>query len=245
MIKLSDYSTLPPKGLDKKTAKEESEKLTERLGELQEMLMAQKKYALLVVFQGMDGSGKDGAVDHVFKGCHFGGLQIVSYKKPTEEEFAHDFLWRIHKNAPAKGMIGIFNRSHYEDVIIQRVHKWIDEERVAQRIATINAFESLLSYDNNTQIVKFYFHISKEEQEIELNERLNEPTKQWKHNPNDWKEREFWNDYMRCYEDVINKSEIPWHIVPVDDRWYRDYFILKTLVETLEKMDLAYPKITQ
>lgn len=243
MIKLSDYSTLPPKDLDKKTAKEESEKLAERLGELHEMLMAQKKYALLVVFQGMDGSGKDGAVDHVFKACHLGGLQIVSYKKPTEEEFAHDFLWRIHKNVPAKGMIGIFNRSHYEDVIIQRVHKWIDEERVAQRIASINTFESLLSYDNNTQIVKFYFHISKEEQEIELNQRIQDPTKQWKHNPNDWKEREFWDDYMRCYEDVINKSEIPWHIVPVDDRWYRDYFILKTLVDTLEKMDLAYPKI--
>jgi PPK2 family polyphosphate:nucleotide phosphotransferase len=245
MIKLSDYSTLPPKGLDKKEAKEESAKMAERLGKLQEMLFAQKKYSLLVVFQGMDGSGKDGAVDNVFQDCHCGGLQIVSYKKPTEDEFGHDFLWRIHKNTPAKGIIGIFNRSHYEDIIIQRVHKWIDEDRVKLRMDAINAFENLLLEDNNTQILKFYFHISKDEQEVELKQRINDPEKQWKHNPNDWKERESWDDYMRCYEDAINKSAIPWHIVPVDDRWYRDYFILKTLVEALEKLDLAYPKIAE
>lgn len=170
---------------------------------------------------------------------------MVSFKKPTEEEFAHDFLWRVHKHTPAKGMIQIFVRSHYEDVLIQRVHNWIDEERVNKRIQAINAFEELLQFDNNTHIFKFYLHISKEQQEEELKERLNESDKYWKHNANDWKEREYWDDYMRCYEDVINRSTIPWTIVPVDQRWYRDYVISKTLVEALEKLDMKYPPLQE
>ncbi|MBK9491308.1 MAG: polyphosphate kinase, partial [Haliscomenobacter sp.] len=137
----------------------------------------------------------------------------------------------------------IFNRSQYEDVIIQRVHKWIDEERVKKRIASINTFEELLAYDNNTIIFKFMLHISKEQQEVELNQRLNEKEKFWKHNANDWKEREHWAEYMRCYEDVLNQSSIPWTIVPVDQRWYRDYVISKTMVEKLETLDLAYPPL--
>lgn len=243
MIKLSTISTDAPAKLDKSAAKDQTQQYVEKLGELQKVLNAQKKYSVLVILQGMDGSGKDGAVENVFKDCHPNGLCVISFKKPTEEEFAHDFLWRIHKNVPPKGMIHIFNRSQYEDVLIQRVHKWIDEDRVKKRMESINALEELLVYDSNTVLFKFMLHISKEQQEIELKQRMNEPNKYWKHNPGDWKEREYWDEYMRCYDDVLNKSSIPWNIVPVDQRWYRDYVIAKTMVETLEKLDLAYPPL--
>ncbi|HPH19218.1 MAG TPA: polyphosphate kinase [Haliscomenobacter sp.] len=243
MIKIANISADAPADLEKSAAKDLTKEYVDRLGELQSMLTAQKKYSVLVILQGMDGSGKDGATANVFKECHPNSLQVVGFKKPTEEEFAHDFLWRIHKNAPPKGMIHIFNRSQYEDVIIQRVHKWIDEERVKKRIASINTFEELLAYDNNTIIFKFMLHISKEQQEVELNQRLNEKEKFWKHNASDWKEREHWDEYMRCYEDVLNQSSIPWTIVPVDQRWYRDYVISKAMVEKLETLDLAYPPL--
>lgn len=245
MIKLSDIATDAPKSLSKEAAKSQTDQWINRLGELQAVLYAQKKYSVLVVLQGMDASGKDGAVKNVFNDCNPEGLSIYSFKKPTEEEFAHDFLWRVHAHAPAKGMIGIFIRSHYEDVLIQRVHKWIDEKQVDKRIQAINAFEELLRFDNNTIILKFYLHISKEQQEKELKERLTEPDKFWKNNANDWKERELWDDYRRCYEDVINRSTIPWTIVPVDQRWYRDYIISQTIVEALEKLDLQYPPLKE
>lgn len=243
MIKLKDISTDAPADLDKSAIKNLTEVYVERLGKLQKMLVAQKKYSVLVILQGMDGSGKDGAAENVFKECHPSSLCVTSFKKPTEEEMAHDFLWRVHKNVPPKGMIHIFNRSHYEDVIIQRVHRWIDEERVQKRFESINAFEEMLVYDCNTVLFKFMLHISKDQQEIELTERLEDPEKAWKHNAGDWKEREHWEEYMRCYEDCLNKSSIPWTIVPVDQRWYRDYIISKTMVETLEKLDLAFPPL--
>ena len=245
MIKLADYSTTPPSGLNRKKIEKETKDLVDRLADLQEMLYAQKKHSVLVVVQGMDAAGKDGAVQKTFEECHPVGVKVVSFRKPTEEEFAHDFLWRIHQHAPAKGMIQVFIRSHYEDVLIQRVHKWIDKPRVDLRIQAINAFEELLAFDNNTLVIKFYLHISKDQQEKELQERLDEPDKHWKHNANDWKEREQWDEYMRCYQDVINRSSIPWHIVPVDERWYRDYVIAKTMVEELEKLDLAYPPLKE
>jgi polyphosphate kinase 2 (PPK2 family) len=170
-------------------------------------------------------------------------MTTTSFKKPTEEEFAHDFLWRVHKVVPQKGQIAIFNRSHYEDILIQRVHGWIDEKRVAQRMKAINAFEELLQFDSNTHVFKFYMHISREEQEQQLRERIEDPEKYWKHNPGDWKEREHWDKYMAAYEYAINESSIPWHICPVDKRWYRDYFIAKTLVDALEKLDMKYPAL--
>ena len=243
MIKLSEISTKPPKGIDKKALKKETKKLVERLGELQSILYAQEKFGVLVIFQGMDASGKDGAVRKVFKECHPNGVLTYSFKKPTEEEFAHDFLWRVHKRTPRKGMIQVFNRSHYEDVLIQRVHKWIDGETVDLRLQAINAFEELLTFDGNTIILKFYLHISKDQQAVELQQRLDEREKNWKHNANDWKEREHWDEYRRCYEDAINRSNIAWHIVPVDERWYRDYVVAKALVEALEKLDLEYPQL--
>lgn len=245
MIKLSEIPTTPPENVDKKALQKETDRLAERLGELQELLYAERKYAVLVILQGMDASGKDGAVRNVFKDCSYNGINVYSFKKPTEEEFAHDFLWRVHKRTPEKGMFQIFNRSHYEDVLIQRVHNWITEERVDKRFEAINAFEELLAFDNNTIIFKFYLHLSYEQQKIELQERIDVREKNWKHNPGDWKEREHWNEYMRCYEDVLNRSRIPWVIVPVDKRWYRNYVIAKTIVEKLESLDMQYPHLEE
>lgn len=241
-IRLSEISTLPPKGIKKDDLKDETKKLVKRLGELQHLLYAEAKHAVLIVFQGMDASGKDGAVRRVFSECTIAGLDLASFKKPTEAEFAHDFLWRVHKWVPEKGCLTIFNRSHYEDILIQRVHGWIDMSRVEKRMAAINAFEELLEFDNNTLIFKFYMHISPEEQEAQLRERLEDPAKFWKHKDADWEERKLWDKYMEAYEYAINNSTTPWHICPVDKRWYRDYFIAKTLVEGLEKLKMQLPK---
>jgi len=245
MIKLADISTMPPPNLDEEETRKKTKKLAEKLGKLQHKLIASKTHAVLVVFQGMDGSGKDGAVKNVFQDCHIHGINVHSFKKPTEEEMSHDFLWRVHEHAPPKGMIHIFNRSHYEDVLIQRVYKWIDEKRVDKRIEAINAFEELLAFDNNTVILKFYLHLSFEQQALELQERIDDPEKHWKYNAGDWKERERWPDYMRCYEDVINRSRIPWTIVPVDKRWYRDYIVATAMVEALEQLNLEFPPIQE
>lgn len=243
MIKLSAISTRAPEGFTKEDIKRKTDHMARRIGDLQHILYAGKKHNLLIVFQGMDASGKDGATRKVFHYCNPTGIDAIPFKKPTEEEFAHDFLWRIHKHAPAKGMIQIFIRSHYEDVLIQRVHKWIDEERVDARIHSINEWESLLQYDNNTTVLKFYMHLSKEKQKEKLQERLDDPRKQWKHKPADWKEAALWPEYMSAYENAINKSKIPWIIAPVDQRWYRDYFIAVKVLETLESFSLKLPKL--
>jgi PPK2 family polyphosphate:nucleotide phosphotransferase len=241
MIKLSAISTKAPEGLKKKDLKEETQKLVARLGELHNLMYAGGKYSMLVILQGMDASGKDGAVRNVFHACSIAGLDLVSYKKPSEEEFAHDFLWRVHKWVPRKGMTTIFNRSHYEDILVQRVHGWIDMGQVERRMAAINAFEDLLQFDNDTQIFKFYMHLSHEEQAIQLQQRLDDPTKFWKHNDGDWEERKHWDKYMEAYEYALNNSTTPWHICPVDNRWYRDYFMAKTMVDALEKLDMKLP----
>lgn len=243
MIKLSEIPTMPPPDVDEEKLKGKTDKLAEKLGELQKVMFAQKRHSALVIFQGMDASGKDGAVKHVFKDCHAQGIQVYSFKKPSEEEFAHDFLWRVHKRVPERGMIQIFNRSHYEDILIQRVHGWIDDTRAEKRMKAINAFEELLAFDNHTVIFKFYLHLSYEQQAKELQERISQRDKNWKHNPNDWKEREHWDEYMRYYEYAINESSIPWTIVPVDERWYRNYIVAKTIVEALEKLNMEYPPL--
>ncbi|MBK9013217.1 MAG: polyphosphate kinase [Saprospiraceae bacterium] len=243
MINLAEISAAPPKGTDKGDIKKRTEEYCKRIGELNEVLRAQRKYSLLIIFQGMDCSGKDGAAKNVFKDCTPFNLSVYAFKKPTEIEVGHDFLWRVHQQVPSRGDIKIFNRSHYEDVLIQRVHAWIDEKRVKHRMAAINAFEELLQFDNHTTVLKFCLHSSKEEQGKQLQQRIDEPEKHWKHNDNDWKERDHWDDYMRCYSDAINHSTIPWTIVPVDDRWYRDYVIAKKVCEALEAMDLSYPPL--
>lgn len=243
MIKLSEIPTVPPEDTDRDEVEAKTEALTKRLAELQHLLYAQGKYSVLVVLQGMDASGKDGATRQVFGSCSPVGIDVTGFKKPTEEEMAHDFLWRIHKHTPRRGMIQIFNRSHYEDVLIQRVNKWITEEHALRRIESINAFEKLLQYDNDTLVLKFYLHLSREEQEEELRERFEDPEKHWKHNPNDWKEAAKWDEYMRCYEDLFARCEIPWHIIPVGKRWYRNYRIAKIVVEEMEKLDLQLPSL--
>ena len=243
MIQLSDIATEAPKSLDKNMIKKLTSSLAKEIQEWQTKLFAEKKQSLLIVFQGMDSSGKDGATREAFKYCSPNGVSAYSFKKPTDEEFAHDFLWRVHKQAPGKGEIKIFIRSHYEDVLIQRVHHWIDEQRVTDRINAINQWEKLLQFDNNTTVIKFYLHLSKERQLEKLTERLEEPRKWWKHNDGDWKEREYWNDYMSAYQDAINRSEIPWHIVPADSRWYRNYVVANKVLETLKSMNPDFPQL--
>ncbi|MCB0646013.1 MAG: polyphosphate kinase [Saprospiraceae bacterium] len=242
-IKLKDISTKAPTNLKKKDTKEDVKKLARKIGELQHKLYAEKKHSLLIIIQGMDASGKDGATKNVFASCNPSGIDAYSFKKPTELEFAHDFLWRCHKLAPAKGNIMIFVRSHYEDILIQRVHNWIDMERVEKRMNAINAFEELIAFDNNTTVLKFYMHISPERQLEKLQERIDEPEKQWKHNPGDWEERKLWDQYMEAYEYAINESTTPWHIVPCDSRWYRNYFMANIVLETLEKLNPQLPHL--
>lgn len=241
---LSSISTKPPKGLVKAKIKKETAALAKRIAEKQQLIYSEGKKAVLIVFQGMDASGKDGATRKVFKYCSPSGIRAHAFKKPTDLEFAHDFLWRVHKLAPAKGQIVIYNRSHYEDILIQRVHKWIDEDRVNVRINAINAYEKLLMEDNNTTILKFYMHISPERQLEKLQERIDDPAKNWKHNEGDWKQREHWDEYMRCYEDAIDRcNAAPWIIAPVDSRWYRDYFIATKVMEALDKLEISLPTL--
>lgn len=242
-IKIAELPTRAPDGLDKDDAEKIVKKRRKRIAELHELLIAEGKHSVLVILQGMDGSGKDGGTKNVFGDCAPYGLRTHSFKKPTEEEFAHDFLWRVHKEAPRKGELVIFNRSHYEDVLIQRVHKWITEEHVQQRMAAINMFEELLQFDNNTLVLKFFLNISYDQQVLELQERIDDPEKHWKHNSGDWQERKHWDEYMRCYEDVLNNSTTPWHIVPVDQRWYRDYVMTEIVLEALEGLNMQYPPL--
>ncbi|NND07385.1 MAG: polyphosphate kinase [Saprospiraceae bacterium] len=245
MIKLSEISTVAPAGLEKQSTKKERIELSKRLAELQHLMYAEEKRSMLVVFQGMDASGKDGTTKKVFRFCSPSGVWAKAFKKPSDEEFAHDFLWRAHKFVPKKGRIQVYNRSHYEDILIQRVHKWIDNERVIYRMNAINDFEELLSFDNNTTVVKFYMHISEERQLEKLQERIDVPSKNWKHNPGDWEERKHWSAYMTAYEYALNESTIPWHIVPSDQRWYRDYFVVETLVDIMEDFDMKLPILSQ
>ena len=244
MIKLSDISTKAPKHFEKDEVKNWTKDLAEKIGDLQNILYAEKKHSLLIVLQGMDGTGKDSTTRALFRFCSQVGVQVTSFKKPTEEEFAHDFLWRAHKVTPEKGMIRVFNRSHYEDILIQYVHEWIDEDKRARRTKSINSFEETLQYDTNTTILKFYMHMSPEEQLKQLTERIEEPKKYWKHNDGDWEERKLWDKYMEAYEYAINNSVIPWTILPCDNEWYRDYLAAKTICETLEELKMKLPPLT-
>ncbi len=242
MIKLTDIQTVAPENIDKSEIKDKTENLSQKIADLQYKLYAEKKKSILLILQGMDASGKDGVAMSMFGKCRPGGVTVHSFKRPTEIETSHDFLWRIHQVVPPKGMIHVFNRSHYEDVLIQRVHKWIDEERVEKRFAAINAFEDLLQFDNQTVVLKMFLNISKDRQKEKLQERIDNPEKNWKHNDGDWKERELWSDYMRCYEDVLNHcNTVPWHIVPADQQWYRDYVATKIIHDTLVDLDCQFP----
>lgn len=244
MTDLKNISILPPEGFDEKKTKKKLKALREEMADLQHIMQAQGKYSLLVVLQGMDASGKDGTVKNVFSKIPAFGISVSSFKVPTKEELAHDFLWRIHQQTPKKGQIKIFNRSHYEDVLVTRVLGFTDDETAKQRFGLINNFEKQVA-TNNTVILKFYLHISYDEQEKRLLERTTEGHKFHKHSDGDWENRPHWDDYMRYYEECIDNTQeaAPWHIIPVGNKRYKEYLVAKTVVEALRKLDLKYPAL--
>lgn len=228
---------------DKKEGRNELAALTARLSELQEIFYAQSKHRLLIILQGMDTSGKDGVIRHVFAGVNPQGVRIANFKAPTPAELARDYLWRIHPHVPANGEMVIFNRSHYEDVLIVRVRELVPQAVWSRRYAHIVAFEQMLA-DEGTTILKFFLDISKEEQRARLQARLDDPTKQWKFNPVDLAERARWDDYMAAYAAMLEQTShaaAPWIVVPADRKWFRNLLVSQVIVETLESLELRYP----
>jgi PPK2 family polyphosphate:nucleotide phosphotransferase len=227
----------------KKHIEKELEKQRQRLQNLQERLYAEHKRSLLVVLQAMDTGGKDGTIKHVFGGLNPQGCQVWSFKKPSEEELSHDFLWRYHQRTPQRGMISIFNRSHYEDVLVVRVKQLVPEKVWRQRYHLINEFEHMLTL-NDITVIKFFLYISKDEQKRRLESRLADPDKHWKFSSNDLKERLFWDDYQAAFEEMINNSSTayaPWYVVPANNKWYRNLVVARTIADTLEAMNPQYP----
>lgn len=243
-ISLQKIGTKAPKSFNKEKTKAKTAKLLMELDELQNKLFAERKHSVLVVIQGMDASGKDGAIKKIFGNLNPQGVLVKSFKAPTEEELSHDFLWRVQQHSPAKGMIQVFNRSHYEDILITRVHKWCSDDLAKKRIQAINHYEQLLQEHNNTHILKFYLHVSEKEQHARLQERIENSTKQWKYNEKDMEESKLWNEYMNMYEDVFNYCNKPnWIITPSDQNWYKEYVIAKALHNLLLSLKLKYPLI--
>src|SRR5215217_3390512 len=228
---------------EKEKAKAVAAGLIGRVAELQERLYANAERSMLVVLQGMDTSGKDGTIKHVMSGVNPQGCTIATFKAPSQSELAHDFLWRVHREAPPKGHIGIFNRSHYEDVLITRVHGWVSEKVAKLRMKQIKDFEEML-YDNGTVILKFFLYISKAEQKTRLEERIHDPEKRWKFNEGDLEERKLWSQYMKAFEEVLSKTSTdhaPWFIVPANRKWYRNLVVATAMVEALEGLKLTRP----
>lgn len=246
LSRLTTLSTRAPEELDKKEVKALTADLLKELDELQNLFYAASTHSMLVVLQGMDASGKDGVIRNVLGQMNPQGVQVHSFKVPTEAELAHDFLWRIHQNTPAKGNIMVFNRSHYEDVLVTRVHGWCSDELAEKRFRAINDFERMLMEQNNTIILKFYLHVSYEEQEERLKERMTDPQKRWKYNAKDFTEADLRPKYYEMYEDVFTHcNEVPWHIVPADQNWYKEHYIASVLVKTLKDLHQQYPDIKQ
>lgn len=231
----------------KKEAKLEFLNINKKLEELQELLYAEQKHKILIVLQAMDTGGKDGVIRAVLDGVNPAGVRVASFKVPTAEELSHDFLWRIHKHTPGKGEIVIFNRSHYEDVLVVRVHNLVGKETWSKRFEHIKNFERLL-VDDGTTIIKFFLHISKEEQKIRLQERIDIPEKQWKFSSGDLKERLLWDEYQKAFEDVLTKTSTkyaPWYIIPANRNWYRNWLISSIIVDTLKSLKMKYPEPEQ
>lgn len=219
----------------------------QKMEQLQYRMYAENKQSLLIVLQGLDAAGKDGVVRHVLTGMNPAGCVSVNFKEPTKEDLAHDFLWRVHPHVPARGSVAIFNRSHYEDVLVVRVHRLAPEKVWSKRYDEINQFECLIATQNNTAILKFFLHISKEEQLERFKKRLNDPDRQWKISDTDYKERDYWSDYTRAFEDVLNKTSTdyaPWFIIPSNHKWFRDLAISQIIVRRIEDMDIQVPKPT-
>ncbi|HKS38196.1 MAG TPA: PPK2 family polyphosphate kinase [Verrucomicrobiae bacterium] len=243
-IRLRDFDPDYRYGLEKDGTIVKTTKLCRRIGELQDLLYANSRHSVIVLFQGMDCSGKDGVGKRVLEFVEPAGVETTNFKAPSADELAHDFLWRVHKAVPRYGRIGLFNRSHYEDVLIVRVLDLAPKKVWQARFDQINAFERILT-DNRVILLKFFLHISKEEQAERLRERLENPQKHWKFEMADLKMRERWDEFQEAYEDVINRCNArsaPWHIVPADRKWYRDYVVAKTLVDALEDLKMTWPK---
>ena len=242
LSKWDSYDTSLIKG-GKKDGKVAIAVLNKQLEDLQELLYAEGKHKVLIVLQGMDTAGKDGTIRHVFEGVNPQGVKVASFKVPTPEELAHDYLWRVHKHTPASGMMQIFNRSHYEDVLVVRVHNLVPPEIWRHRYHHINEFERLL-VEEGTTILKFYLHIDQDAQKKRLQARLDKPNKQWKFNLGDLKERKLWPKYQKAYEAVLSKTSTewaPWYIIPSSRKWYRNLVVAKILVTTLQNLNMSYP----
>jgi PPK2 family polyphosphate:nucleotide phosphotransferase len=217
----------------------------QRMYELQYLMYAERKHSLLIVLQGLDAGGKDGVIRHVITGMNPAGCRVTGFKRPTPEELAHDFLWRVHAHVPAKGEVAIFNRSHYEDVLVVRVHKLAPEEVWSERYDLINDFERLLVVENNTTILKFFLYISKQEQLARFKQRLDDPSRHWKISDSDYEERERWDDYVKAFEDVLAKTsteKAPWFVIPANHKWFRDLAISQIITRTLEDLDMKMPE---
>ena len=242
MESLEKISTRAPAGFEKKETKKITEGLLESLGELQHLLYASGRYSVLVILQGMDASGKDGVVRKVFGSMNPQGVKVQSFKAPTEEERSHDFLWRVHRHAPERGMIQVFNRSHYEEVLVPRVNGSCDDQMAARRFEAINHFEALLQQHNETVILKFYLHVSAEEQAERLHARREDPAKRCKFDAADWEKAGQRDRYLQAYQDMfVHCRQPPWMIVPADQNWYKEYLVAQTLVQSLERLAMKYP----
>ena len=245
-FKIADYDANDTSAFDgdKKDGEARLEKLRQKLIPLQELLYAEHKNKVLVVLQGMDTSGKDGTIRHVFEGVNPQGVRTVAFKVPSSEELDHDFLWRVHAKVPAKGELVVFNRSHYEDVLVVRVHELVPKEVWKKRYEQINEFESFLA-GTGTTILKFFLHIDKDEQKERLEARLADKTKQWKFSKGDLAERKLWDDYQQAYEEAIDKTSTkvaPWHVVPANKKWFRNVAVSELLVDALKKLNMKYPE---
>jgi PPK2 family polyphosphate:nucleotide phosphotransferase len=241
-INIRDFQTFN-KSWNKKEINDKTEKILKKIGELQYKMYAQNKYSLLIVFQGLDASGKDGLIKELLKHCNPIGLKVYSFKKPTETEYAHDFLWRVHNVTPAKGEIQVYIRSHYEDILVPTVEKFIPENIIEERYQLINDFERIIEH-NDTKILKFFLNVSKKTQEERLMERIETEKKHWKHKDSDWDTREKFDEYLDVYEKVVNKcNEIPWHIVPADTNWQKLYFVADIVLKTMKSLDLKWPEL--
>ncbi len=246
-LRLEEVDPADTMGIDKAAAKTETKALNRRLEALQELLYAEGRHKVLIVLQAMDAAGKDGTIRHVFDRVNPQGVKVASFKKPTPQELAHDYLWRVHRHTPGTGEIAIFNRSHYEDVLIVRVLGLVPEERWSQRYEHIRGFEQLLA-DEGTTIVKFYLHISKDEQRARLQARLDDPSKHWKFDIGDLAQRKRWDDYMAAYEQALSETSTPsapWYVIPAEHKWFRNLAISRILVSTLEGLNMAYPEQTE
>ena len=257
-VKLSkietDYSN---KFESKKEAAAQLKANIKKMAELQDKLYASGKYSLLIIFQAMDAAGKDGAIKHVMSGLNPQGTQVFSFKQPSAEELNHDYMWRTSKSLPERGRIGIFNRSYYEEVLIVRVHDLIKGEKIPKELINkgvwkkrfdhINNFEKYL-YENGTRVLKFYLHVSREEQSKRFLERIEDPSKNWKFSSADLEERKYWDDYMKCYEETIELTSTktaPWYIIPADKKWFARLAISEIIIKTMKELNLKYPEVTE